>query len=254
VTSSDREGAALGRPSLFAAHDHRNHAAADPDGVRILSTLESQQNTPPRRRVGDLATRTGGSPLASNGTTSRPGWAAGWMLWGLVTAGLALAGAGLWLAGETSAPPSHLPSTATPVAMVKPAAAAESPSPTAPLAAVIENSPLQAGPATQAITRSDEAMAAAPEVAPAEMPSPQPKKRPADKALVTAHKAKPKTHGKADDDVALLEAMFTHAGKRQAPSSATQQLTQQCGPLSGAEARACQTRVCQQFPAASVCR
>jgi hypothetical protein len=225
VTSSDREGAALGRPSLFAAHDHRNHAAADPDGVRILSTLESQQNTPPRRRVGDLA-----------------------------TAGLALAGAGLWLAGETSAPPSHLPSTATPVAMVKPAAAAESPSPTAPLAAVIENSPLQAGPATQAITRSDEAMAAAPEVAPAEMPSPQPKKRPADKALVTAHKAKPKTHGKADDDVALLEAMLTHAGKRQAPSSATQQMAQQCGPLSGAEARACQTRVCQQFPAASVCR
>ena len=88
----------------------------------------------------------------------------------------------------------------------------------------------------------------------ADKPSPQPKKRPADKTLVTAHKTKPKKQGKADDDVALLEAMFTHAGKRQAPSSATQQLTQQCAPLSGAEARACQSRVCQQFPTASVCR
>ncbi len=89
---------------------------------------------------------------------------------------------------------------------------------------------------------------------PAEKPSPQLKKRQADKTLVTAHKAKPKTHGKADDDVALLEAMFTHAGKRQAPSSATQQMAQQCGSLSGAEVRACQSRVCQQFPTASVCR
>ena len=98
-------------------------------------------------------------------------------------------------------------------------------------------------------------MAAAPLVdKPAEKPAPQARKRPADKALVTAHKTKPNTHGKADDDVALLEAMFTHAGKRQAPSSATQQLTQQCAPLSGAEARACQSRVCQQFPTASVCR
>jgi len=266
VTSSDREGAALGRPSLFAAQDHRHNAPADPDGVRILSTLESQQRTPPRRRVGDLATRApraSGGPSASDGATSRPGWVARWMLWGLVTAGLALAGAGLWVAGETSAPSPRLRSTATPVAMAKATAAAPPLAPMAPLAAVIENSPPQAGPAAPTSTRSDEAMAAAPlvhqpampaMVDPAEKPSPQPKKRPADKALVTAHKAKPKTHGKADDDVALLEAMFTHAGKRQPPSSATQQMAQQCGPLSGAEARACQTRVCQQFPMASVCR
>lgn len=261
MTSSDREGAALGRPSLFAAQDPRHNAPADPDGVRILSTLESQQRTPPRRRVGDLATRTAAGPLASKAGTTGSGGAARWMLWGLLTAGLALAGGSLWLAGETGAPsaqPHKLPMAATPIAMVKPATVAQPPSPVAPLAAVIENapqtSPTQAGPATPADARPEETLAAAPQADPVDKPSPPARKRPADKALASAHKAKPKAHGKTDDDVALLEAMFTHAGKRQVPSSATQQLAQQCGPLSGAEARACQSRVCQQFPTASVCR
>lgn len=301
MTSSDREGAALGRPSLFAAQDSRHQDLADAAGVRILSTLESQQRPPPRRRVGDADLRAlSGLPSASRhsppgGGTER------WALWGLVSAGLVLASLGLWLSQEGTAHPPPLQSAAHPAPSSRPVlssvhaplsvATAPVPAPhTAALpqmAAVIENSPPGAGSvvadAPMAPIASVSPQAAGPvggSVQPTDKPLAAASKRKpdvkasdktSDKANDKAHgKANEKTSGKAsgkanskdnkkakakaDDDVALLEAMFTHAGKRQAPSSATQQISQQCGGLSGAEARACQGRVCQQFPTASICR
>lgn len=299
MTSSDREGAALGRPSLFAAQDSLHQDLADAAGMRILSTLESQQRPPPRRRVGDADLRAlSGLPSASRhsppgGGTER------WALWGLVSAGLVLASLGLWLSQEGTAQPGPLQSAAHPAHSSLPApsslhapvsvATAPVPAPhTAALpqmAAVIENSPPGAGSVV-----ANAPMAPMAPMAPIASVSPQAagpvggSVQPTDKPLAAASKRKPdvkasdKAHGKAnektsgkasgkanskdnkkakakaDDDVALLEAMFTHAGKRQAPSSATQQISQQCGSLSGAEARACQGRVCQQFPTASICR
>jgi hypothetical protein len=56
-----------------------------------------------------------------------------------------------------------------------------------------------------------------------------------------------------DEDVALLEAMFTHAGSRKAPVSAAEDLLKSCKGLSGAEAAVCKAKVCVQHPTANVC-
>ena len=57
-----------------------------------------------------------------------------------------------------------------------------------------------------------------------------------------------------DDDVALLEAMFTHASSaRKSTASAAEELQRRCSKLSGAEAATCRASVCVQNPSASVC-
>lgn len=63
----------------------------------------------------------------------------------------------------------------------------------------------------------------------------------------------PRGRRQSDDDVALLEAMFAHTNARKPPRSAVQELERRCGPLSGAEAKACRVKVCKQFPDARVC-
>lgn len=62
------------------------------------------------------------------------------------------------------------------------------------------------------------------------------------------------TPPRRDDDVALLEAMFTHASSaRQNTASAAEELQRRCSKLSGAEAATCRASVCVQHPSASVC-
>lgn len=59
--------------------------------------------------------------------------------------------------------------------------------------------------------------------------------------------------GHADDDVALLEAMFAHTRPRPAAESAADEIRRRCSGLSGADAATCRARVCVQNPTAAVC-
>ena len=57
---------------------------------------------------------------------------------------------------------------------------------------------------------------------------------------------------RANDDVALLEAIMRHASNRRAPPSAAEAL-QPCALLQGAEAAVCKARACVQHPTAPQC-
>lgn len=57
----------------------------------------------------------------------------------------------------------------------------------------------------------------------------------------------------ADDDVALLEAMFARTRPRPAPESAADEIRRRCTGLSGADAATCRARVCVHNPTAAVC-
>jgi hypothetical protein len=220
--------------------------------VRILSTLDAPRAAFRRTR-----------PVPGQGapapTTRR--WA--WSLWALLGAGALCSVGGLWLASQdderTDARPTRLAQTASsvprPALHVPPASspasasalaigpATETAAATTPLAALIDNTPTAASAAGHddgplaLLTNSPSPAASAP------TPT-KPAARPA-----TARRK-----GKSDDDVALLEAMFAHAGPRKAPISASEELAQRCGPLSGAEARACRVKVCKRHPDARICR
>lgn len=62
----------------------------------------------------------------------------------------------------------------------------------------------------------------------------------------------PSPRPRANDDVALLEAMMRHASSRRAPPSVAEAL-QPCTLLQGAEAAVCRARACVQHPAAPQC-
>lgn len=57
---------------------------------------------------------------------------------------------------------------------------------------------------------------------------------------------------RANDDVALLEAMMKHASARRAPPSSMEAL-QSCASLQGAEAAVCKAKACVQHPTAQQC-
>ena len=57
---------------------------------------------------------------------------------------------------------------------------------------------------------------------------------------------------RANDDVALLEAMMKHASARRAPPSSMEAL-QNCASLQGAEAAVCKAKACVQHPTAQQC-
>lgn len=57
---------------------------------------------------------------------------------------------------------------------------------------------------------------------------------------------------RAQDDVALLEALLAHASTKRAPPSAAEGLAT-CARLQGAEAAVCRARVCVQHPTATQC-
>lgn len=266
----------LERPSLFAGMDGQPAIPPSAPGVRILSTLESQQRPPPRRRVGEGQTAVPREPRPRRTVVGRL------LLWGLLGAGLALAIGGLWLSAEqaeSTPQASELvrqeANNTAPHRAVTPSAPAAPASSTAavaasavvthtPLAALIENtSPPAAGPQSQdsPLKTLNEAPASPTVIqvasVPAAMVSP-----PAPKVTRTEAPAKPRPQAEAkrprqsaDNDVALLQAMFEHSSRTPATTrSAGQELARQCGPLSGDEARTCRTRVCRKFPQAKVCR
>lgn len=269
----------LERPSLFAGMDGQPAIAPSAPSVRILSTLESQQRPPPRRRVGEGQTATPREPRPRRTVVGRV------LLWGLLGAGLALAIGGLWLSAEqTEAMPQtselarlEAKGTALHRATTPPAPAAPAPSTAAvtasavvdhtPLAALIENtSPPAAGPQSQDTQDSplktlNEAPASPTVIQVASVPAAK-VSPPAPKVTRTEAPAKPRPQAEAkrprqsaDNDVALLQAMFEHSSRTPATTrSAGQELARQCGPLSGDEARTCRTRVCRKFPQAKVCR
>lgn len=57
---------------------------------------------------------------------------------------------------------------------------------------------------------------------------------------------------RANDDVALLEAMMKHASARRAPPSSVEAL-QACAGLQGADAAVCKAKACVQHPTAPQC-
>lgn len=56
-----------------------------------------------------------------------------------------------------------------------------------------------------------------------------------------------------DADVALLEAMFTHAGPTPASARAAPALSKRCQGLQGRPLEACRTQVCQAHPTSRIC-
>jgi hypothetical protein len=175
-TAHDPRRPSLERPSLFAGPDDDTADADGLRGVRILSTLESQERGrgAPSRRPASTRERTPGTP---------------WLLWALVVMGLTSAGVALWWAharwpGDN---PTANALAATAAATVKPstsaasavaasaagassavAAVSEAPATGAsavagtPLAALIENTPPAAGPSVLAIAPVGSPPAAAP--------------------------------------------------------------------------------------------
>ena len=248
-TAHDPRRPSLERPSLFAGPDDDS---ADTDGlrsVRILSTLESQERgkgAPSRRtaqpRASGRTTRSDGAPAFH-----RPGTQG--LLWALVVAGLASAGAALWWAMPTGSdapePATALVATGatapkhSPPHAAKPASAAwpetaSTPQGT-PLAALIENTPPAAGPSVLTIapvgsaasspadahlaSRNTPARKARSEQAPASrqpkaVDKPSTNKR--GEARPAPRKEKRET-AKSDRDVELLEAVMTHTERRQRP-------------------------------------
>lgn len=255
----------LERPSLFAGMDGQPAIPPSAPGVRILSTLESQQRPPPRRRVGEGQTAVPREPRPRRTIAGRL------LLWGLLGAGLALAIGGLWLSAEQAEPMHRPPELARPeaTALATPASSAPAEAASAvvdhtPLAALIENTlPPAAGPQSQdaPLKPLNEAPASPTQIQVASVPSAA-VSPPAPKVTRTEPPAKPRPQAEArrarqsaDSDVALLQAMFEHSPHTPAATrSAGQELARQCGPLSGDEARACRTRVCRKFPQAKVCR
>lgn len=258
----------LDRPSLFAGmeDDHSDPAAAK--RVRILSTLEAPRT----------ASRKGGlrPPASAHRSPGRS-----WALWALMGGGLVCAAGGLWLSSMADepdpAPRQAIARAVAPAASVGTTPAASAPTvtsaaramhPDAPLTALIESSPpgapasvpMQApAPAAAEASAADTANPLALlSTTPASSPSrakAQAASIPVSPKLSKVSKAPPgKGKTGPSDDVALLEAMFAHAGHRKPPRSASEELERRCGPLNGAEARACRTKVCKRYPDARVCR
>lgn len=250
--------------------DHSDPAAAK--RVRILSTLDA-----PR-----AASRKGGlrPPTSAHRAPGRS-----WALWFLMGGGLACAAGGWWLSSMADAPdPATSQAIAQAAAPAAPASAASvgitpaastpavAPAaralhPDAPLTALIENSPPSATPSGPAAAPAPAAAAASaadtanPLALLSTTPAPSPTRAQAQASTAASPKSPKSTkppQGKAksgkSDDVALLEAMFAHAGHRKPPRSASEELERRCGPLNGTEARACRLKVCKRYPDARVCR
>lgn len=247
----------LDRPSLFAGmeDDHSPHTTAK--RVRILSTLDA-----PRGGTRKAGPRHGAAPDRH----PRRSWA----LWALMGGGMACVIGGLWLssmaeqAPTTSRPPQAVAS-APEAAPRSSASPTDSPvHPDAPLTALIESNPTSAPPTASAASGPQLPLAdvdadgtASPLALLNNTPSPpgEAAARPPTAKASRASPAKVRSPTRqSDDDVALLEAMFAHAGQRKPPRSASEELERRCGPLQGAEARACRTKVCKRYPDARVCR
>jgi len=76
-------------------------------------------------------------------------------------------------------------------------------------------------------------------------------------AATRTAKAAP-TRKRADDDVALIEAMLSHTSKPSGPPAAGpnvgEQIRNQCANLAGAQAATCRARICVNNPGAAACQ
>ncbi len=144
---------------------------------------------------------------------------------------------------------------APPVVAPTSPATAPTPGPTlaalaAPAAEPPLASPTSAGPTVQTVHPTHAALVARAAADAARLNAPassvtQPSTHPN-----TAREASTRT--RANEDVALLEAMMKHASARRAPPSSAEAL-QACAALQGADAAVCKAKACVQHPTAAQC-
>lgn len=255
-----RGPAPLERPSLFAEFDQDHVEDIEPQRVRLLSTLESQRGRSRRPRHKRAASGLGGT------------W---------TTRALAVVmGLGVlivlfsFIEVLRRPPPALVPPAAVTAAVT--AAAPKAPPPAEIQAAeIIDTAPPAASPALPSPALPAPAAAASSPTATLLATAA------ADVARLNAETKGRKAPREAErregrprsDDVALLEAMFTHtsqtgnrktAGPSPAPAqasdaaptttsaSATESL-RQCGGASSADAAVCRARVCVQHPTTPAC-
>ncbi|MDI1259673.1 hypothetical protein [Aquabacterium sp.] len=206
----------LDRPSLFAGMDGEP-ATEDHQRVRILSTLESTRHA-------SRPSRTKGGKRTSK--SHRRSWLHG-ALWGAMGVGVLALMVGFVMVIQDSKPAiaQALPAT-TAVAHARAAARQDTPVPIAEITA-----PSAAGPAVIETTPSNSPLAALSTATPvpeassapaltAPVPERSTKRHPASAAMATptVPSAKPGKGGTSakgqDEDVALLEAMFAHTGRK----------------------------------------
>lgn len=220
------ERPSLDRPSLFAGMDDEP-ATEDHQRVRILSTLESTRHA-------SRPSRTKGGRRTSK--SHRRSWLQG-ALWGAMGVGVLALMAGFVLVIQDSKPAiAQVMPPPTTIARAPTSAKHDAPVPSAEVSA-----PTAAGPAVIETTHADAPLAAlgpTPMAPSATALSPsteldraaandQAKAAPAAKpavALASATSTIPAKPGKAgatakgqDEDVALLEAMFAHTGRKPPP-------------------------------------
>ncbi|MBI2733937.1 MAG: hypothetical protein HYX44_11735 [Aquabacterium sp.] len=287
----DRPGRpSLERPSLFAGMDDEpSRFDGDTQRVRILSTLESTRRPArgPMKIYGVTKKKRGNwqtkalvalmllgvlSLLASlvvvllNGRAAEPASPSKAPAANAKALALSSGGAKNPLAALMAAPPRVQASNQTNHQVGSPPAQAPTPgTQTAVIAAVIENIPASplpdkatqasAPPATTlalAAPASAQTRKQAPAEVPAKVPTLAPETGKPARPAATASK-RVASAGHADDDVALLEAMFAHTRPRPAAESAADEIRRRCSGLSGADAATCRARVCVQNPTAAVC-
>lgn len=269
----------LHRPSLFADADGVEDI--EPQRVRLLTTLESQQTR--FRRPGRRGHR-GVGPLPK-------GLGKAWVHRGLhamLALGIVLILASFVQLLQHRPAPTPLVAPAAPLPM---AAGHRAPPPPghalahtgATAAALIEEAPAAAGPAkaegsnlppsvpamahatppshsqrqplhpNDATKSMDQALAhAAADVARLNAAPQRPAAAQAGVRAISSGAAPKEARARNHDDVALLEAMLTHAGSRRAPPSASEALAR-CGPGDAPEAAVCRARVCVQHPGTPAC-
>lgn len=219
----------LDRPSLFAGMDDEP-TAEDHQRVRILSTLESTRHAmrPSRTKGGKRTSK-----------SHRRSWLQG-ALWGAMGVGVLALMAGFVMVIQDSKPAIAQELPATTIARAPTSAKHD-----APVPSVGGTPPPAAGPAVIETTHADAPLAALGPTSTASSstalsPSTEPdraatndqaKTAPAVKpavALASATSTTPAKPGKAgatakgqDEDVALLEAMFAHTGRKAPPKPAT---------------------------------
>lgn len=245
----------LGRPSLFADFDQESAEDVEPQRIRLLSTLESQRGTR-------------GRPRARRLPTGRPH---PWLTRALMVAmGLGMLVMLLSFIQLLRRPPPtlqvpqamaaiapHLPASANAPAVTSvPEASTEA-------AEIIDMAPPAGGtpPSTvlaqPALPTPPATGQASPPVAStgAQHVATATEAERGSRATVKAGTQRPgakRDAGASHDDVALVEAMLTHAGPRKAAPSPNSAL-QQCGTGTSPETAVCRARVCVQHPSLPAC-
>lgn len=237
------ERPSLDRPSLFAGMDTGASGAGDElQSVRILSTLESSRRS----------SRRGGSASRSRRRNKGQSWQSkvllALMLVGIVS--VLVSFAMVIQDGHPDAPsvaPTHRAAAAASTAHPAPSVPHQQADQVATIEIMEAVGPAASIPSTPANTTHETAAT-----------SPAARTEVIAAVGSTSNKPpsaiKPAKRKHADDDVALLEAMFAHSNHRK-PGGHTpsEDAWQRCASLEGAAASACRARYCVQHAGASVC-